>query len=137
MARCKWALQGEDSLIEIAPRFQTNWLQLWYLNPFMGHPDHAAELTAAGVAAGQGQQTHGNEGEQLEINVGRVYTPLWDDTLASVAERFGMTPERLVQVNADLTGMEPGHLFSEWHGNTDDFICIIPDSCGLGSSSVS
>ena len=136
VARCKWALQGEDSLIEIAPRFQTNWLQLWYLNPFMGHPDHAAELTAAGVAAGQGQLTHGNEGEQLEINVGRVYTPLWDDTLALVAERFGMTPERLVQVNADLTGMEPGHLFSEWHGNTDDFICIIPDSCGLGSSSV-
>ena len=137
VARCKWALQGEDSLIEIAPRFQTNWLQLWYLNPFMGHPDHASELTAAGVAAGQGQQTHGNEGEQLEINVGRVYAPLWDDTLASVAERFGMTPERLVQVNADLTGMEPGHLFSEWHGNTDDFICIIPDSCGLGSSTVS
>jgi hypothetical protein len=49
VARCKWALQGEDSLVEIAPRYQTNWLQLWYLNPFMGHPDHAYE--AAGQAA--------------------------------------------------------------------------------------
>ena len=45
VARCKWALQAEDSLIEIAPRFQTNWLPLWYFNPFMAHPDHAASLT--------------------------------------------------------------------------------------------
>lgn len=29
VARCKWALQAEDSLVEIAPRYQTNWLQLW------------------------------------------------------------------------------------------------------------
>jgi len=47
VARCRWALQGQDALVEIAPRFQTNWLQLWYLNPFMAHPDHASVLTGA------------------------------------------------------------------------------------------
>ena len=90
------------------------------------------------------------------INIGRIYRPLWDDTVAegvlrsrisisachahslllsragarghsvmllsmsaawqleSVAARFGMTPERVLQVNADLQGMHPGDLFSEF-----------------------
>lgn len=109
--------------------------------------------------------------------------------LASVARRFGMTPERVVQANADLIGMEPAHLFSEFKrqvllpfllhallrrapvcpcacasacgvvgeasgtrmhaalttgscflesttqasNRTSDELCIIPDSCGLGT----
>ena len=34
--------------------------------------------------------------------------------MESVAARFGMTPERVLQVNADLQGMHPGDLFSEF-----------------------
>jgi len=129
VARCKWALQEEDSLVEIAPRFQTNWLQLWYLNPFMAHPDHASSLT--GSAAGAGVMAV--PGEPLEINVGRLYHPMWDDTLEAVASRFGMSSERLKQINADLKYMQPGDIFSEWthpmrHSSE---VCIIPDSCSL------
>ena len=60
--------QGEDSFVEIAPRFQTNWLQLWFLNPMVGHPDHAR--TASNQVA-----------PAAMINVGRIYKPRWDDTV--------------------------------------------------------
>ena len=84
VVRCRWAMQGEDSLIEIAPRFQTNWLQLWYLNPFMAHPDHASELTPAGAQEAAVMQA----GEQLEINIGRIYTPAWDDTVLIIVQSW-------------------------------------------------
>jgi len=132
VARCKWSLQDEDALVEIAPRFQTNWLQLWYLNPFMAHPDHASTLSAAALGAGVQAQP----GQPLEINVGRIYHPLWDDTLDSVAQRFGMTSDRLKQVNADLLSMQPSDMFAEWKKPASNSVatevCIIPDSCQLG-----
>ncbi len=63
--RCRWSLLPQDSFVEIAPRFQTNWLQLWYLNPAVGHPDFA--LRSAMQA----------------VNIGRVYAARWDDTVCS------------------------------------------------------
>lgn len=39
--RCKWFVQSEDSLIQIAARFATNWLQIWHFNPEILHPDSA------------------------------------------------------------------------------------------------
>jgi len=72
--RCRWWLQPEDSFIEIAPRFQTNWLQLWYLNPGIRHPDF--DLTA----------------HQNEITIGRLYKPQWDDTVRSRPSTQHMHP---------------------------------------------
>ena len=37
--RCVWYVQDEDSLIQIAARFSTNWLQVWHFNPMLLHPD--------------------------------------------------------------------------------------------------
>ncbi len=39
VARCTWYVQSEDSLIQIAARFSTNWLQVWHFNPTLLHPD--------------------------------------------------------------------------------------------------
>lgn len=39
VARCVWYVQNEDSLIQIAARFATNWLQVWHFNPTLLHPD--------------------------------------------------------------------------------------------------
>jgi hypothetical protein len=41
-------------------------------------------------------------GKQLEVNIGRIYAPKWDDTLQSVASRFAITPERLKQVDQHM-----------------------------------
>jgi|NorSeaMetagenome_1021524.scaffolds.fasta_scaffold115391_2 hypothetical protein len=68
LTRCRCSQQGEDSFVEIAPRFQTNWLQLWFLNPMVGHPDHASTLTNENQPAAM-------------VNVGRIYKPRWDDTV--------------------------------------------------------
>jgi len=109
--RCKWSLLNEDSFVEIAPRFQTSWVQLWYLNPGIGHPDYALTVES---------------GVDKELNVGRLYTPRWDDTPASVAQRFGMPLQRLHDLNADLIGLAEGQ-FATGHRQ----VCVIPDSCSL------
>jgi len=106
--RCSWYLQNEDSFIEIAPRFHTNWLQLWYLNPGVGHPDFSLSV------------------QQESINVGRVYLARWDDTMEGVAKRFGMSVERLIDVNADLM-----HVTEEEFAESERPLCIIPNSCSL------
>ncbi|KAJ1484238.1 hypothetical protein T484DRAFT_2520639 [Baffinella frigidus] len=111
VARCKWSLLNEDSLIEIAPRFQTNWVQLWYLNPAVGHPDYALTM---------------EEGVHKELNVGRLYTPMWDDSMESVAKRFGMPLQRLIDLNADLAMLSP-----EQFASGERTVCVIPDSCSL------
>jgi hypothetical protein len=43
VARCMWYVQSEDSLIQIAARFSTNWLQVWHFNPTLLHPDDSLE----------------------------------------------------------------------------------------------
>jgi len=110
--RCTWSLQNEDSFVEIAPRFQTNWLQLWYLNPGIGHPDFSLSIL------------------QRSINVGRVYLARWDDTMDGVAKRFGLTKERLIDFNADLAGMS-----DEEFSQMERHLCIIPNSCSLEAPS--
>jgi len=108
VARCRWSLVAEDSFVEIAPRFQTNWLQLWYLNPGVGHPDFA--LRSAMEA----------------INIGRVYTARWDDTVDGLAARFGVPRQRLMDLNADLIGMSDEDFMAQ-----ERMVCIIPDSCSI------
>lgn len=105
--------------MEIAPRFQTNWLQLWFLNPMVGHPDHARSLS---------NQVHA----ATTVNVGRIYKPRWDDTMASVAERFGMSVQRLIDLNADLASVTDDTFIID---GQEKEVCIIPDSCSLAPPS--
>jgi len=111
--KCKWAVQMDDTFVEIAPRFQTNWLQLWYLNPLYGHPDQMSINALPSLT-------------NAVINVGQVYRPRWDDTLQLIAERFGISHQRLLDLNADLTNISSTVLLD---GIYDQVICIIPDPC--------
>jgi len=112
--RCKWALQAEDSFIEIAPRFQTNWLQLWYLNPPFQHPDYSGITTQAGSVK--------------VINIGRVYKVQMGDTITSILQRFGASLESVINLNADLTNSS---ILAKKGELTMQEICIIPDSCAM------
>uniref|UniRef100_A0A6U4NQ56 Uncharacterized protein n=2 Tax=Hemiselmis andersenii TaxID=464988 RepID=A0A6U4NQ56_HEMAN len=119
--RCKWQVQNEDSFTTVAPRFQTSWLQLWYANPMIRHPDFSLQALPS-------------VGGDL-INVGRVYKARWDDTVRTVTERFGVTTARLLDLNHDLAvramGMEGGVEAME----VDQTVCIIPDSCTIDEPS--
>jgi len=102
--RCVWGVQVEDTLQDIASRFDTNWLQLWHLNPSMPHPDfHLTE-----------------EHQGFPINVGHLYTAEYGDTLDELADRFGTSVGGLRDMNADISGSDIAD------GST---ICITPDSC--------
>lgn len=101
VAKCQWALQEEDSLVEIAPRFGTNWLQLFMLNPEMMHPDSAPKHST--------------------INVGHSYTMEWHDDMSELADRFGTTIGAIQNMNADIS--DP-HNIAE-----GSQVCILPSSC--------
>jgi len=103
--KCEWAVQREDSLVEIAPRFHTNWLQLFMLNPALPSPEHHLNMDA----------------QMKPINVGHMYTVEWHDTLEEIAGRFGTNMESLLHMNADIT-----HEAEITEGQE---ICVVPDSC--------
>ncbi len=67
-------------------------LQLWYANPGISHPDFSLMASPNSM--------------QL-INVGRVYKAKWDDTVEKVSDRFGITVQRLKDLNADLAALKP------------------------------
>jgi len=100
--RCQWYVQTEDTLIQVAARFATNWLQVWHFNPTLLHPDSALPP------------------ESL-INIGHLYEVEPNDAMAVLAERFGTKVEHIQQNNWDLA-----------RGTTlplSKSICIIPNSC--------
>lgn len=112
VGRCKWKVQSEESFISIASKFQTSWLQLWFSNPLLKHPDFPLDPSSSDSAG--------------VINVGRTFKTRPDDTVDSVSMRFGMSQQRLFDLNADIATVPPGQ---PWP--MDQVVCVIPDSCSL------
>mmetsp|Transcript_26208 Transcript_26208/g.64711 ORF Transcript_26208/g.64711 Transcript_26208/m.64711 type:complete len:915 (-) Transcript_26208:860-3604(-) len=102
--RCKWWVQTEDTLVQVAARFQTNWLQVWHLNPTILHPDNS-------LPPGQ------------VINTGHMYQVEPSDSLSALAQRFGTTVAHIRMNNWDMVGMTDQGLMVGMH------ICVIPNSC--------
>ena len=50
--------------------------------------------------------------------------------MATLAERFGMSVQRLVDLNADLLDISESEFVNQ---DQDRGVCIIPDSCSLES----
>jgi len=98
--RCKWFVQTEDTLIQIAARFASNWLQIWHFNPEILHPDSALPPSN-------------------EIWIGHLYEIEPNDVLSVLAERFG-TSIRHIQLNN--WGLSEQLTVGQ-------HICIIPNSC--------
>ncbi|EKX45005.1 hypothetical protein GUITHDRAFT_152823 [Guillardia theta CCMP2712] len=104
VARCKWYVQSEDSLVQVAARFATNWLQVWHFNPDLLNPD-------IGLPPAK------------EINIGHLYQIEPHDSVASLAQRFGTSDKHIYMNNWDIARTPPELIPV---GYT---ICIIPNSC--------
>jgi len=102
--RCQWYVQTEDTLIQVAARFATNWLQIWHFNPTIMHPDSALP-------------------PKTLINIGHLYEVEPNDAMAVLAERFGTSIKHLQMNNWDLAQMSNNML--PLHKS----ICVIPNSC--------
>eukprot|EP00292_Cryptomonas_paramecium_P002047 CAMPEP_0113684128 /NCGR_PEP_ID=MMETSP0038_2-20120614/13784_1 /TAXON_ID=2898 /ORGANISM="Cryptomonas paramecium" /LENGTH=1026 /DNA_ID=CAMNT_0000603749 /DNA_START=237 /DNA_END=3319 /DNA_ORIENTATION=+ /assembly_acc=CAM_ASM_000170 len=102
--RCRWVVQSEDSLIQIAARFSTNWLQVWHLNPTLLHPDDALVPDTL-------------------VNVGHLYQVEPNDALSALATRFGTTVASIQANNWDLGNVTDTGL------TLGKSICVIPSSC--------
>jgi len=111
VAKCQWQVQKEDSLVEIAPRFNTNWLQLWHLNVLT--PEHSPHFDHP---EGLGYTFQGHT-----IYVGHIYTVEYYDTVEELCNRFGTTEASIRAMNAELSSLSD---IKEGHE-----LCIIPDSC--------
>lgn len=102
VARCKYALQQDQQLQEIASMFGMDWMRLWSLNQGMMHPDYIV----------YGQQV---------VNVGHLYKVATNDRIDGVAKRMGMSPAQMAELNYDVKGameLQPGQE-----------LCVVPDSC--------
>jgi len=102
--RCKWWVQTEDTLVQVAARFGTNWLQVWHFNPTILHPDNALP-------------------PGLIINTGHLYMVEPSDALSAVAERFGTSITHIRANNWDMGGMSDNALMVGQH------MCVVPSSC--------
>ena len=106
--RCKWFVQTEDTLVQVAARFDTNWLQVWHFNPTILHPDNALP-------------------PGLVIHTGHLYNIEPSDSLAALADRFGTSISKIRANNWDMGGMPDSGL------RLDQTICVIPSSCATAA----
>jgi len=107
--RCKWWVQTEDTLVQVAARFGTNWLQVWHFNPTILHPDNALP-------------------PGLVINTGHLYVAEPSDALSALAERFGTSVTHIRANNWDMGGMPDTGL------RVGQPMCVVPSSCATAAN---
>mmetsp|Transcript_72059 Transcript_72059/g.150557 ORF Transcript_72059/g.150557 Transcript_72059/m.150557 type:complete len:612 (+) Transcript_72059:157-1992(+) len=109
---CRYAVRPQESMSDVAARFNTDWVQLWALNPDITSPDsqlgYRPDLHARGAV----------------VNTGHLYTAGSGDSVAAVAYKFGMTVKYLVNLNANFRGMRDKDPLQE-----GSEVCILPNSC--------
>jgi len=112
VARCRYALQRDEQLQDIAAQFGMDWIRLWSLNLQVAHPDFVV-----------------NAGQQL--SVGHLYrSGSRRDMPDAIARRMGMSAELLRDLNFDVDLSAPLELGQE--------LCVVPDSCrGAARSALS
>mmetsp|Transcript_28764 Transcript_28764/g.92832 ORF Transcript_28764/g.92832 Transcript_28764/m.92832 type:complete len:904 (-) Transcript_28764:242-2953(-) len=117
--RCIWYLQPSDSIVSIATRFKTNWLQIWSLNPHVRDPSAIQQV--------------GENGISRTANVGHLYRPQWQETLYGIASAFKIPADRILDMNSDLNFTLTARLgyFEMTEPLPPMDICILPDSCNL------
>jgi len=102
VVRCKYGVGLEQSLVEVASIFGSDWITLWNLNDAK-HPDFV-------LYSGQ------------VLSVGHIYRVSVGDNLQAIAERFGSTVDTIKYLNYDLRN-------SSGAPAVDSEICIIANSC--------
>lgn len=105
VVRCRYAARPRESLMDIAYMFQTDWIQLWALNPAILEPDYGVGMEAA------------------VLHTGHLYQVDTGDYLSAIAYKMGVTLKNLLLHNADLAQSPDDPL------NVGKVICVIPSSC--------
>jgi len=107
--RCRYMVQYEQQIQEIAAIYSTDWITLWQLNRNIEHPDYLL-------------YSHYDSGENKEaLYTGHVYKVNLRDNLYDIAARFGTTEAFLHYMNADLC--EDNTI------DVDQELCILPNAC--------
>lgn len=103
--RCKYALQEDQQLQEIAELYSIDWMRLWSLNGALLHPDY---VIYGGPRA-------------PPLMVGHLYSALSNEVPLEIAKRMGMSQELMQTLNY---GLDLSSYLS--HG---DQLCVVPNSC--------
>jgi hypothetical protein len=107
--RCRYTVQYEQQLQEIAAIYATDWITLWMVNREIQHPDYVLHPLDPVLFQNQVVWT----GHNYKVNI--------RDNLYDIAERFGTSVEWLHHMNADLC---------EDHSvDVGQTICIISNPC--------
>ena len=106
--RCRYSMQMDQQLQEIAALFNVDWMRLWSLNTAILHPDYVI----------YGGQT---------VNIGHLYSALSNEMPLEIAKRMGMTEAQMRALNYGIRLGEPLE--------RGDQLCVVPNSCrGAGAS---
>lgn len=102
--RCRYHVQYEQQIQEIAAIYATDWITLWQLNRNIEHPDYVLY-----------------KDEDAPLYTGHVYKVNLRDNLYDIAARFGTSETFLHYMNADLC--EDNKI------EVDQELCILPNAC--------
>ncbi|EKX45227.1 hypothetical protein GUITHDRAFT_139145 [Guillardia theta CCMP2712] len=106
--RCKYALQQNQRLLDIASSFGISWMQLWSANLDLHHPDYILYRSQV-------------------LQLGHLYHVKGTETKDGLVARFGMNLQLLHELNYDL--MSSSSL------SAGSLVCVIPNSCtGMAST---
>jgi len=124
VARCMYCTKEGESLVSIAQRFRTDWLQVWAANDADVVASNTAELAASQVRPWGGADVrHPHDLEEgVLIRLGPLLHTRLEHSLDEIAGRYGTTVRSLLEVNPDLLGLDgPVPRNSE--------LCVLPAIC--------
>eukprot|EP00293_Proteomonas_sulcata_P012349 CAMPEP_0184297326 /NCGR_PEP_ID=MMETSP1049-20130417/8254_1 /TAXON_ID=77928 /ORGANISM="Proteomonas sulcata, Strain CCMP704" /LENGTH=608 /DNA_ID=CAMNT_0026607009 /DNA_START=234 /DNA_END=2060 /DNA_ORIENTATION=- len=109
---CRYAVRPRESLNDVASLFNTDWVQLWALNPDINVPDSEVGYN------------HDLEYKGATLNTGHMYRVESGDYIMAVAHKFGATVRQILFLNANLIDMS-----EDTPLQVGEMLCIIPNSC--------
>ena len=111
---CKACLKAGQSLSALAAEYNTDWVQVWAVNPRIGHPSKARAPNAL-------------------INLGVLYTSNGGERMQHLANKFYTTVDRLLADNPDFVGRAGGS-YEQAAGRAlvaGYQICVLPPLCQI------
>ena len=100
--RCRYALQEDQQLQEVAALFNVDWMRLWSLNLNLTHPDYVVY-------------------KKQVIMVGHLYRVAPNDRMDRISQRLGMSVSQLRDLNYDIGNDDTLATGQE--------LCVVPNSC--------
>uniref|UniRef100_A0A7S0I0F2 LysM domain-containing protein n=1 Tax=Hanusia phi TaxID=3032 RepID=A0A7S0I0F2_9CRYP len=93
VVRCQYCTQPADTLLNVATKYHTNWLQLWSANSESVYPSDQPSQYPLDLS---------NLQSATRITLGPTYITKVFDDLPGIASRFQTTVDRLLEVNPDI-----------------------------------